>query len=75
MIDTPDYDRLVTHLFKEGTEYLDNDVVFGVKPELITTFKKMPPGKTPAGTESATPFYAVNYNFTLNDQAAAQEAV
>ena len=32
----PGYQKLVTHLFPAGTEYLDTDVVFGVKEALIT---------------------------------------
>ncbi len=75
LIDAAGYDRLVTHLFKENTQYLDSDVVFGVKPELITGFKKMEAGsKTPAGDVSATPFYVVEYDFVLNKTAAAKKA-
>jgi hydroxyquinol 1,2-dioxygenase len=35
LLDVPGYRRLITHLFEEGTAYLDTDVVFGVKDELI----------------------------------------
>jgi len=74
LIDAPGYDRLVTHLFKENTEYLDSDVVFGVKPELITPFRQMPAGPTPAGDVSDAPFYTVNYDFVLNKTAAERKA-
>ena len=35
MITAPGYTKLVTHLFLKGSEYLDSDVVFGVKESLI----------------------------------------
>ena len=31
LIDVPGYEPLITHVFREGAEYLDSDVVFGVK--------------------------------------------
>ncbi|HEU4410935.1 MAG TPA: dioxygenase [Polyangiaceae bacterium] len=31
----PGYERLVTHAFLAGSEYLDSDTVFGVKPSLV----------------------------------------
>ena len=42
------YEPLVTHLFARGGKYLDSDAVFGVKPELITDFKKGEDGLTHA---------------------------
>ncbi len=41
------YERLVTHLFREGAEYLDSDVVFGVKEELVVRFEERPAGDHP----------------------------
>jgi len=35
MINAPGHRKLVTHLFLKGGEYLDSDVVFGVKDSLI----------------------------------------
>lgn len=75
LIDAPGYDRLVTHLFKENTEFLETDVVFGVKPELITQFTRKEAGTTtPTGEVSTTPFYVVEYDFVLNKTAAARKA-
>lgn len=34
------YKPLITHLFVKGGKYLDSDVVFGVKPDLIIDFKR-----------------------------------
>ena len=66
MFDVPGYKPLITHLFKEGTEYLQNDVVFGVKERLITPFLDRAAGeRTPAGDTSPVPFQLVNYDFVL----------
>jgi len=65
MVSAPGYQRLVTHLFQQGGDYIDSDVVFGVKEPLITEFQRRPPGRTPAGDESSEPFYLVEYDFTL----------
>lgn len=66
LIKAAGYETLITHLFRKGTRYIDSDVVFGVKDKLITEFKKMPPGKTPTGEISETPFLVVNYDFVLS---------
>ena len=36
----PGYEPLITHVFIEGDKYLDSDVVFGVKDELIAKIEK-----------------------------------
>ena len=33
------YEPLITHLFEEGAEYLDSDVVFGTKQELVVAVR------------------------------------
>lgn len=38
--EAPGYERLVTHIFVKGGEYLDSDVVFGVKEDLIADFNR-----------------------------------
>jgi hydroxyquinol 1,2-dioxygenase len=65
-ISAPGYQPLITHLFKKDARYIDSDVVFGVKEELIAEFKQQPGGNTPTGEDSAKPFYVVNYDFTLS---------
>jgi len=65
LVTAPGYRRLVTHLFVKDGDYIDSDVVFGVKAPLITEFQKRPPGITPAGEDSAEPFCVVGYDFTL----------
>jgi hydroxyquinol 1,2-dioxygenase len=65
-ISAPGYQPLITHLFKKDTRYIDSDVVFGVKEDLIAEFKQQPAGKTPTGEVSTKPFYVVDYDFTLS---------
>jgi hydroxyquinol 1,2-dioxygenase len=63
------YERLVTHLFAEGTAYLDDDVVFGVKEELITRLVEHQPGPAPDGTTVEVPFVTAHYDFVLQPTA------
>jgi hydroxyquinol 1,2-dioxygenase len=64
MIEAPGHEKLVTHLFVRGDEYLDSDAVFGVKESLIVDFEKNADGA-----------YAVHYDFVLKrGQQHAQAA-
>jgi hydroxyquinol 1,2-dioxygenase len=69
-ISAPGYHPLVTHLFQKGDEWIEDDVVYGVKEPLIVDFVKKPPGKAPNGDILNTIFYEVTYDFILNDEAA-----
>lgn len=74
-LEAPGYQRLVTHLFQRGDEFIDTDVVYGVKEALITDFKLQPAGtKTPTGEPAKEPFYLVEYDFVMPRAAAAQQA-
>jgi hydroxyquinol 1,2-dioxygenase len=61
----PGHRRLITHLFQEGADYLDRDVVFGTKPELVVPFTSGEPGQAPDGGDSAVPFLEAKYDFVL----------
>jgi hydroxyquinol 1,2-dioxygenase len=65
MVLAPGYQPLVTHLFREGAPYLENDVVFGVRKPLITSFKKHEPGVGPGGRKFDEPWYTADYDFVL----------
>lgn len=73
-IAAPGYKSLTTHLFQKGCEYIDTDVVFGVKEPLIVEFIERPAGKAPNGEIVDRPFYEVKYDFKLAKAAAAQKA-
>lgn len=59
------FERLVTHLFAEDTEFLESDVVFGVKADLITRFVQHGGGLAPDGTIIDGPFVTAEYDFAL----------
>jgi hydroxyquinol 1,2-dioxygenase len=55
MIEAPGYQTLITHVFRNGDQYLDSDAVFGVRQSLIADWVKQPDGT-----------YLVEYDFVLN---------
>jgi hypothetical protein len=66
LVNAPGYEPLITHVFVEGDKYIDSDVVFGVKNDLISKVEKrtdatMPDGK-PAG---GSPWHLMTYEFRL----------
>jgi hydroxyquinol 1,2-dioxygenase len=69
LINVPGYAPLITHLFREGAEYLDSDVVFGTKEELVVRFEQREPGETPEGRTSAEPWVEARYDFVLQRQS------
>lgn len=65
LLDVPGFHPLITHLFQEGAQYLDSDVVFGTKPELVVAFEPREPGPTPDGGTSDVPWLEARYDFVL----------
>ena len=65
LLDVPGFEPLITHLFQEGAEYLDSDVVFGTKQELVVAFEQREPGPTPDGGSSDVPWVEARYDFVL----------
>lgn len=71
----PGYHGCVTHLFQKGDDFIETDVVYGVKEPLIVEFVKKPAGsKAPNGETLTTPFYEVKYDFVLERKTAALAA-
>ena len=54
MIKAPGYETLITHVFRDGDQYLDSDAVFGVRQSLVAEWVKQADGK-----------YLVEYDFVL----------
>lgn len=65
MLAVPGFEPLITHLFREGTAHLDDDVVHGVKQELVVAFTEHGPGPTPDGGHRDTPWLEARYDFVL----------
>lgn len=70
LIDVDGYEPLITHLFQEGAPYLDNDVVFGTKRELIVAFEPRSAGPTPDGGESDREWVEARYDFVLQPRTS-----
>lgn len=66
MIEAPGYDRLITHVFRSGDQYLDSDAVFGVRSSLIADWKRCEAGLAPDGTKMDRPFSTLDFTFVLN---------
>jgi len=55
MIEAPDYERLITHVFRDNDRYLDSDAVFGVRQSLVADWVRQSDG-----------VYSLNFDFVLN---------
>lgn len=71
MIDAPGYERLVTHIFVAGDEYLDSDVVYGVKESLIANFEPRTESTYPDGSPAPQSWHHLKYDFGLKAKRAA----
>jgi hydroxyquinol 1,2-dioxygenase len=65
LVDAPGYEPLVTHVFIEGDKYLDTDVVFGVKNDLVSKVEKRTDAVTPDGKPVAAPWHLMTYEFRM----------
>jgi hydroxyquinol 1,2-dioxygenase len=65
LLNVPGFRPLITHLFEEGGEYLDSDVVFGTKQELVVGYEHHEPGSTPDGGTSEVRWVSATYDFVL----------
>ena len=57
MIKADGYETLITHVFRDGDQYLDSDAVFGVRQSLVADWVKQPDG-----------IHLLEFDFTLNPQ-------
>lgn len=58
-------DSLTTHLFVRGSEHLNEDVAFGVRPSLIVDFVRHGPGIAADGRAMNVPYRVLDYDFVL----------
>lgn len=65
MISAAGNEKLVTHIFVEGSPYLESDAVFGVKTSLIEVFAKNEPGIAPDGRLMDKPWRQLTRRFGL----------
>lgn len=69
LLKAPGFEPLITHLFEQGAPYLDTDVVFGTKQQLVVRFERHEPGVTPAGVELDRPWLEAAYDFVLQPRS------
>jgi hydroxyquinol 1,2-dioxygenase len=65
LVDAPGHQPLITHVFMDGDKYLDSDVVFGVKDELVAKIEKRTDPTMPDGKPAATPWHLMTYEFRM----------
>jgi hydroxyquinol 1,2-dioxygenase len=71
LVAAPGHEPLVTHVFVDGDKYLDSDVVFGVKDELVAKVEKRSDPKMPDGKPAAAPWHLMTYEFHLKPGGGA----
>ncbi|MBR0933867.1 dioxygenase [Bradyrhizobium jicamae] len=63
LVNARGYEPLITHVFVEGDKYIDSDVVFGVKDELIARVEKRTDPVMPDGKPADGPWHLMTYEF------------
>ncbi|MBU2935430.1 MULTISPECIES: dioxygenase [Pacificibacter] len=69
IVTAPGFRSLVTEVFPDDDQYLDQDTVFGVREDLVMSYETKPASAFPDGLELsgkvADPFLYVNFDVTL----------
>lgn len=65
IVTAPDHEPVTTHLFVDGTPYIDSDVVFGVKESLIRQFPTVDDPERARQVGFDNPFRTVHFDVTL----------
>jgi hydroxyquinol 1,2-dioxygenase len=68
MISAPGRNKLITHIFVKGDDYLDSDVVFGVKDSLIADFESRAKTTSLSGAHIDRPHRYLRYDFSLQSE-------
>ncbi|MGC2781237.1 MAG: intradiol ring-cleavage dioxygenase [Bradyrhizobium sp.] len=63
------HEPLVTHVFIAGDDYLDSDVVFGVKDDLIAQVERCSDPVMPDGKLASGPWHLMTYDFRMKPGA------
>src|ERR1700742_402034 len=71
LVNARGYEPLITHVFIDGDKYLDSDVVFGVKDELVAKVEKRTDPKMPDGKPASAPWHLMTYEFHMKPGGGA----
>ncbi|MCC8939287.1 hydroxyquinol 1,2-dioxygenase [Bradyrhizobium sp. Arg68] len=63
LVNAAGFEPLVTHVFMDGDDYLDSDVVFGVKEELVCRAERHDGAVMPDGSKASGAWYTMTYDF------------
>jgi hydroxyquinol 1,2-dioxygenase len=69
LVSAPGYEPLITHVFVGGDKYLESDVVFGVKDELVADVERRSDPSMPDGGKADGPWHLMSYEFRLKPGA------
>jgi hydroxyquinol 1,2-dioxygenase len=69
LLKAPGFEPLITHLFQRDAPYLDTDVVFGTKQQLVVPFERHEGGVAPTGVDLGRPWLEARYDFVLQPRA------
>ncbi|SCL27350.1 Protocatechuate 3,4-dioxygenase beta subunit [Micromonospora rhizosphaerae] len=68
IVDAPGHERLTTHVFVAGSEYLDSDAVFAVKHGLVRGFQRIEDPAEAARYDVVAPFTLARFDIVLGGQ-------
>jgi hydroxyquinol 1,2-dioxygenase len=71
LVNAKGYEPRITHVFMDGDKYLDSDVVFGVKDDLVSKIEKRTEATTPDGRPAQSPWHLMTYDFRMKPGAGA----
>ena len=71
LVNAPGHEPLITHVFIDGDKYIDSDVVFGVKDELIAKVEKRSDATMPDGKKADGPWHLMTYEFHMKPGGGA----
>ncbi|MDE2601698.1 MAG: intradiol ring-cleavage dioxygenase [Bradyrhizobium sp.] len=69
LVNAKGYEPLITHVFMDGDKYLDSDVVFGVKDNLISKVERRTDATMPDGKPAKAPWHLMTYEFHMKPGA------
>jgi hydroxyquinol 1,2-dioxygenase len=69
LVNAAGYEPLITHVFIGGDKYLDSDVVFGVKDDLVAAIERRTDAVMPDGKPAGEPWHLMSYDFRIKPGA------
>jgi protocatechuate 3,4-dioxygenase beta subunit len=71
LVNAPGHEPLITHVFIDGDKYLDTDVVFGVKDDLVSKVERRTEPVMPDGKPASAPWHLMTYDFRMKPGSGA----